>query len=236
MQIPQLSNFINKAIYKLAQVKRVNNDSASSLADAELNDLSYKDALLDAQARSFFRAEYGDIEPPPTVFPRLAHAIRLHSQEQERQARAKVTSSPAVVVPARRLGLAMVGLYRASSSAGTSRVLSGGLVTVLLMLAMGPNLAQVLGGPTGVGNFQGGRVDSGVITSVSPTEPQHTRSAAGQRQIRLLLEQKTGEDFDAPYQIQEGPPLDPAELRLVQKKISKQYIEPAHKLNAKGPE
>ncbi|HKP51041.1 MAG TPA: hypothetical protein VJ183_00150 [Chloroflexia bacterium] len=227
MQVPRLPDFIYTIIQKLTLGKRVDED-----VDVELNDLTYEDALLDAQARSFFRAEYMDKEASTDVFPRLAQAIRLHEQEQQAAwnggpRQAWTTRATGV---ARRFatgfGQAMAGLYRAGSSAGTSRVLSGGLVTVLLVLTMAPNMLTMLSGPSGV---------NGTASFLPPQSP-HQTLAIPLPDPQTRMEQKTGEDFDAPYQIQEVPPLDPVELRPVEKKASKLPAQPAHKIYNNGQE
>jgi hypothetical protein len=242
MQIPKLSNIIYKAIHKLARDGRATEDSVSPLV--ELNDLNYKDALFDAQVRSFLREEYQGAEPSASIFPQLAQAIRLHNQghaSEVQSPKSKVTPVRVLAGVMSRLALqlrqAMAQVYRVGSSAGTNRVLSGGLVTMLLILAMGPSLMQTLGSASVMGNLDRGRGESNVVALPSRTESQYPLSnPLSASQLRLLLEQKTGEDFDAPYQIQEVPPLDPAELRMVEKQVGKQRIEPARKLNTKGPE
>src|SRR5438093_11253950 len=62
---------------------KVQTHSDASLA---LNDLTYEDALLDRQARTFFQAEYGDAEPAPGVYAKVLRAIKVHQEEDARRA------------------------------------------------------------------------------------------------------------------------------------------------------
>jgi hypothetical protein len=43
-------------------------------------DLTYGDALLDERLRKYFQEEYGAVEPPEGIFPKLLEAIRRHRE------------------------------------------------------------------------------------------------------------------------------------------------------------
>ena len=92
------------------------------------NDRSYEDALLDVQITSYFRAEYGKAEPPKGVFPRIIQAIRLHRERQE-----KLANTSAFARFTESLGQKLASAYRFGARADSGRVLSGGLVTALLL-------------------------------------------------------------------------------------------------------
>jgi hypothetical protein len=105
----------------------------------EPSDRSYEDALLDVQLTSFFRSEYGKQEPPTGVFPRIVQAIRVHRERQEKLA--------SVGMFARWRGVAgekLAAAYRFGARADSGRVLSGGLVTALLLIAALPSLSNAL--------------------------------------------------------------------------------------------
>ncbi len=190
--------------------------------EAELNDLSYEDALLDAQMRAFFQVEYGTEEPPRTVLPRLARAIRVHDQGQrEPQSTGTSRAASSAKRLATRLAGAMLHLYGASSHAGMSRVVSGSLAAMLLIITMWPNMMQALSRPAGVDNAEIG--DIGYTTGIAVVHDRVFRmtdeasdeqgaDALGEGRIstqrqqpilddahdfrrRALLEQKTGESL-----------------------------------------
>jgi len=132
------SNHLPNAIRKIGS-KRVR--KAPEVDDTQ-EDLSYDDALLDVEIRSFMRAEYGNQNPPDGMFYRVMHAIRLHRQEQ---ARAELLASkPILERMLGRIGQALAGAYSYAARPGSGRMISGSLITALLVLAVWPGLARSL--------------------------------------------------------------------------------------------
>lgn len=199
MQSKQSSNFIYKIVCKLLHKGPAETQDSRD----DLNDRSYEDALLDVQLTSFFRAEYGKKEPPTGVFPRLIQAIWLHRERQE-----KLANASAIARFRDSLGQKLAAAYRLGARADSGRVLSGGLVTALLLIAMWPSMSRTLPnnnlGTLGLG---------GTTTAAQTAQPTSTSedggqatSSAGQyispgriyEEPRFRLEQKTGEDLAAP--------------------------------------
>lgn len=122
-----------KILHKGPVDKQVSTDESS--------DLSYEDALLDVQLTSFFRTEYAKQEPPSGVFPRIILAIHLHREKQEKLANASIFTRWADLV-----GQKLAAAYRFGARADSGRILSGGLVTALLLIAAWPSLSNTLSG------------------------------------------------------------------------------------------
>ncbi|MEP6776250.1 MAG: hypothetical protein ABJA50_11710 [Chloroflexota bacterium] len=137
MESKQSSNLIKKVACKILHKGPVDKQV---IAD-ESSDLSYEDALLDVQLTSFFRTEYAKQEPPSGVFPRIIQAIRLNRERQERLASAGLFTRLADMV-----GQKLVAAYRFGARADSGRVLSGGLLTALLLIAAWPSLSGTLSG------------------------------------------------------------------------------------------
>ena len=203
-----------KILHKGPVDKQVNADESS--------DLSYEDALLDVQLTSFFRTEYAKQEPPAGVLPRIVQAIRLHRERQEKLANASLITRWADLV-----GQKLVAAYRFGARADSGRILSGGLVTALLLIAAWPSLSSTLSGnSTGTiydTYFQALSNNVGVAPTQSPanmtgtsTEPLQatppTGTSADQSVLPageyispgriyedplLRMEQRTGEDLQA---------------------------------------
>jgi len=136
---------LNDKLYSIIDKLRLRKRSnASSMpADAELNDLSYEDAILDLEMRSFFRAEYGKSEPPAGVFPRVMCAIRLYNSGADAQAR---TGALAVFTRiTNKMGQALMAAYRLGSHASTGRILSGSIVAAALLLTVMPSVTSSFG-------------------------------------------------------------------------------------------
>ncbi len=189
----------------------------------ESSDLSYEDALLDVQLTSFFRTEYAKQEPPSGVFPRIIQAIRLNRDRQERLANAALLTRLADVV-----GQKLAAAYRFGARADSGRVLSGGLVTALLLIAAWPSLSGALSGNNKTGTvfdtyFQAfsnnGEVQSTqnpqglTVAPLQAAPPTVGSEAVGQSPVSmgpyvspgrlyedsiLRTEQRTGEDLKAP--------------------------------------
>lgn len=97
------------------------------------HDVSYEDAIFDLQLRNFFRAEYGQVEPPPRAFPRLLAAIRAHERGQA------VQEAPRPIA-------AMLSVYRALRTTTAHRLVSGGIAAALMIAVISSNSASFLRG------------------------------------------------------------------------------------------
>jgi hypothetical protein len=100
------------------------------------------ETLLDLQIRAYLRSEYANEIPPSGAFPRLMRAVQLHREEQRRIAEA--TFSERVARNIKRLGRALPGLYHTLGRAHSARIISSGMVTALMLLAMWPSMKQML--------------------------------------------------------------------------------------------
>lgn len=242
MQRSHISSFIHKLLRKSPPIEA--DDSAM------LNDLSYEDALLDVQLRSFFRAEYGRENPPQGVFPRLMRAIRLVGGEQR-------TSSKTGM--AGQLGQTLATIYRRGICSNMGRSLSGALVTAFLMLAMGPNISELLNGRPILGtDAQFGRPgnpsaiastnyrvpssdgDSMAGTTITPAYPAYSGQTVSneieREQARRIMEQKTGEYSLSATRQQENAYLDPIELGITQRGQDRTHTLPRYMRQTSGPE
>ncbi len=211
------SNLINKVACKILHKGPADKQV---IAD-ESSDLSYEDALLDVQLTSFFRTEYVKQEPPLGVFPRIIQAIRLNRERQERLANAGLFTRLADVV-----GQKLAAAYRFGARADSGRVLSGGLVTALLLIAAWPSLSGVLSSnnaSTTFGTYFQAFSNNGevqptqslqglTVATLQATPPTVSSETKGQSAISmgprvspgrlyedsiLRTEQRTGEDLGA---------------------------------------
>ncbi len=240
MQIARLSNLMQTIARRLGRKERLTDEA--ELSDvSDVSDLSYEDALLDVQVRSFFHAEYvkpGNDEAPHDIFPQLVHSIRVYNQSQEQDRRAQTSFKGRLAQALSQLGQATGAIYRLGSRPGMRRSLSGSLVTALLVLAIAPILVQSLNGRS-IGSMLGSSGNNapapqllpGTETTPTPSLPfspgQKASSDIRKEQAQLLLEQRFGEDFDAQETIQvEDDALYPAELRNAPKKASRNPDEP----------
>jgi hypothetical protein len=135
MESKQSSNLINKMACKILHKGPVDKQVSTD----EPSNLSYEDALLDVQLTSFFRTEYAKQEPPAGVLPRIMQAIRLHRERQAKLANASFFARWADLA-----GQKLAAAYRFGSRADSGRILSGGLVTALLLVAAWPSLSNTL--------------------------------------------------------------------------------------------
>lgn len=140
MDTKQSSNLIYKMACKILHKGPVD----KQVSVEESSDLSYEDALLDVQLTSFFRTEYAKQEPPSGVFPKIMQAIRLHREKQDKLANASIFVRWADLV-----GQKLAAAYRFGARADSGRILSGGLVTALLLIAAWPSLSNTLSGNSG---------------------------------------------------------------------------------------
>jgi hypothetical protein len=111
------------------------------------NDLSYEDALVDTQARLFFRSELGDTDPADPS--RTLKALMARIEKERNFAGEEIKSIPAgpVSAPVPVSGVVngfLSSARRAISGALVSRIVPGGVALVLLLSVLGADIAQVL--------------------------------------------------------------------------------------------
>jgi hypothetical protein len=225
----EIRNIIHTILRKLA--KSFAEKEAKTPSVAELNDHSYQNAIIDARVRSFFQAEYKNKEPSSSALPHLMRAIQLHQQQQNRRVQASIT-------PQLRNRLAMLlskateGFQHARPSSALNRLMSTGLVMLLLLFAAGPNATHLLRGLARTSDTQ----SSYQLAPQSPAEPQNTFSRGLPDAKQRLLEQKLDESFGESYSRQEVRPLDPPEMGLFDKKTSSTQVEPVRQPHSNWPE
>lgn len=95
------------------------------------NDLSYEDAILGLEIRSFMQSEYGTIEPPKGVFQRIVKAI-----EQNLTTQAASTG---------KQGGYLAAFYRMASGPVSGRLVPSAVAFALLVMVLGTNGANLLG-------------------------------------------------------------------------------------------
>ena len=109
-------------------------DGAGSDAPA-LHDLSYDEALFDAELRHFFKAEYRDAEPPPGVFSKVTRAINTDLNGE----------SKAAARPANSIGTVLKELLAGPTF---GRLVPGALALLVVVAVLGPDSARLLQGQT----------------------------------------------------------------------------------------
>jgi|SRR5687767_4140691 len=225
MQSSRLQNLIKAIALRLDRMGQMDDE-------AEKSDPSEDDAWLDAQMRSFFRAEYGKAEPPRDISVHLVYAIRRYHEKHSRRASGVKGTLRHAFGEMRRLPGA---IYRLGSRPDTSRLLSGTMVAALLVMAMGPKMMQSLSSPDSTASFatyerstdefwSAGRLEKAVnvrlssdladdfLSDIKPAPPPVSPGLEVE-QPRLFLERRIGEDLDALTPQQENE-LHPIELGL----------------------
>ncbi|MDQ3929830.1 MAG: hypothetical protein M3328_11895 [Chloroflexota bacterium] len=173
--------------------------NAPEEGNAPPDELSYEDALLDAQLRLFMRAEFDGVEPPAWQY---AQVERLISQDKETDGSLILPSLPSSTpflpaltsdLPASpfRVSRPSGRFYRLLMGTASSRLLPGGIALALMMMVLGANVSQLLRGEFSV--LYGGANPTPVAdgtgwdaTGVS-AQPPHTASGnptVGQPSIR----------------------------------------------------
>ncbi|MEO8287284.1 MAG: hypothetical protein ABI670_12740 [Chloroflexota bacterium] len=97
---------------------------------ASAYDVSYEDALLGLEIRSFLQAEYGQTEPPAGVFRRIMRAIEQQLATESRKTQPEFIAR----------------FYRAMSGPFTARLVPGAVALSLMVAVLGTNFPQVLRG------------------------------------------------------------------------------------------
>jgi hypothetical protein len=221
MVTKSISSLIDRIVSKIADKS---DPKISAPEEYEFDDLSYEDALLDVEIRSFMRTEFGKKMPPHGVFPRVMQAIKLYREDQAKNGSLGVASRLTRI--AGSLGQAIVATYKVGTRLDASRMVSGGLITALLLLAVWPGMARSLtnGGQleqyldvlsggvgsastvetTGRGTTESPTSISSLSAASTPVPAASTESAAQQSVYmspgriyddpRLMLAQRTGEN------------------------------------------
>ena len=228
MKLPRSRNLRHSIALRLGRKEQTHDAVESS-------DRSHDDAWLDAQMRSFFRAEYGKAEPPDDISVHLVEAIRRYYEKQNRRTPGLKGT---LVQWLRVLGQVPGAIYRVGSRPDTNRLLSGSMVAMLLAMAMAPKIVQSLSRPDPA-SYATYEVSSDEFWSatrlekaanaglVDMTNDSLTDVVAGNpyppssfeppvspgrevEQPLLLLERRTGEDFNAltPQQQNELHPVE----------------------------
>ncbi len=189
-----------------------------------------EEILLDHQMRSFLQSEYAKETPPSGVFPRLMRAVHLHREEQQKRAEARIREK--VVRNIGQLGRALTALYHTFGRGDTSRIISSGLVTALMLFAMWPSMKQMLVSNPFVSSLHANTSVDGsnssyptdLVTSQGPTqivastESSDISPSLVDEQRSLLLEQRNGEDLNAVPASEDPNYLHPFERGLGNKK------------------
>jgi hypothetical protein len=108
------------------------------LADLEAQDLSYEDALLDHEVRSYMKTEYGSATAPEDAFYKLSDTI--HTSEQG--SRPPLPTRTASASPS-LIAVAFASLQRYLARPALPRVVSTGLVLLLAFLAIDSRLTNL---------------------------------------------------------------------------------------------
>lgn len=118
-------------------------------------ELSYEDALLDAQLRLFMRADFKGVEPPSGQY---AQVERLISQDKEADNSLILPSLPSSSpflppsdLPASpfRASRPSGRFYRLLTAPASVRLLPGGIALALMIMVLGANVSPMLKGEVG---------------------------------------------------------------------------------------
>src|SRR5262245_55023319 len=101
----------------------------------QLNDLSYKDALLDRQIATFLQTEYGEAS---AADPRHSLSAVLHSIESREPS---VVRRPSFALPVANWFQAA---YRLVNGPGVARLVPGGVALMLLLSVFGADVTSML--------------------------------------------------------------------------------------------
>lgn len=171
-------------------------------------DVTYEDALLDAQARYFFSTEYSHSQPTEGVLNRVLMQIEVDA------ARVSDTRPRQLFFSPQAIG----AIYGALTKPIVSRLVPGSVALLLLGVLMGSNVSQLLRGTPQV--EESDAVYAPRVAQLGPT----TLS-------RSQLELRIGEKLDAPPTY---PPdsdlLDPVELMQPRQKRNYILTPPKHRV------
>lgn len=147
---------------------------------ARLRDLSYEDALLDAQLRLFLRAEYEDVQPPEGQYNQVTHIIAQRSHVEPR---------PRLLTPLLR---GRIYVYRKLTGPVLARLAPGGVALALLLMVLGTNASVMLRGDRGV---LYGSYDSSAPTPVAEELRQPLFNKAGNPEVmQPFVPQRSAEE------------------------------------------
>lgn len=170
---------------------------------AQSNDLTYKDALLDTQARLFFRSELGHAEPsdPQGAFGELLSKIEAtlpatsgcaEVEKAQPQRRTTPRHSPHLANPLRPRPAFAQSLRAALSNSFAARVVPGGVALALILFVLGSNAAQLRGGLVGQDGLPLGS-DAGAPPELreAPAQGSSTSSQVSQVVVSSIAEAPT---------------------------------------------
>lgn len=153
-------------------------------------DVTYEDALLDAQARYFFSAEYGHAQPSEGVLSRVLTQMEVDSAPMSDPRPGRLFFSPQ----------AIAAVYGALTRPIVSRLVPGSVALLLLGVLMGSNVSQLLSGTPQV-------EESDAVYTPSVAQLGPTTLSRSQLELRI------GERLDAPpTYLPDSDMLDPVEL------------------------
>ncbi|HYP40163.1 MAG TPA: hypothetical protein VEX13_07360 [Chloroflexia bacterium] len=133
--------------------------NAHEEGDAPPDELSYEDALLDAQLRLFMRAEYDGVQSPGGQY---AQVERLITQDEEAAGNLPILASQPPSTPFLppltadlpispfRPSKPSGRFYRLLTGTASARLLPGGIALALTMMVLGANVSQLLSGDVSV--------------------------------------------------------------------------------------
>jgi hypothetical protein len=226
MVTKSISNLIDRIASKITPKT---DREVSARADETTNDLSYEDALLDVEIRSFMRAEYGKKGPPNGVFPRVMQAIQLYREEQAKAAPRGLAASLTRI--AGSLGQTIVTTYKLGARLDAGRIVSGSLITAIVLLAVWPGMARSLSSGGQLGQYidvlSGGAASApglystGAETAESPTSTSASSSVPTPLPAGSGASTTTQSNYMTPGRIYDDPRLllaqrigeDPNELK-----------------------
>jgi|GEM_PF-5305520 len=241
MQLTQFTKLIHSAVRNIGKRGRGCDGSLPSNQECD-------DPLLDLQLRSYFRAEYGSKEPSRDAYIRLMSALRLNGEGIQEHQRAWSGLKYRLDQIGAQFGYTLAALYKAGSRADISRLVSGTLVAVLLVLAMAPNMLHLkpLNGissststlqKSGIEEIRrdsaseqsSGDASGGLTSNVTPQtmiSGQPDSDDRTREQQKLLLEQKIGETFYTPLRTEGSNDLHSVERGIDPTGPSIPYSDP----------
>lgn len=122
----------------------------SEQGDSPPEELSYEDALLDAQLRLFMRADFDGVSPPSGQYAQVEQLIL-----QDKEAEGSLLTLPSLPSPRPALqsptspfptSQPSGRLYRLLMCTASVRLLPSGIALALLLMVLGANVSQLLRG------------------------------------------------------------------------------------------
>jgi len=209
----------------------------------EDDDLSYETALLNLEVRSFLHSEYDGQEPPPDSFQQLMRTIESRD-EATHSGRDFATRAKQYLAQSRTSFRRSIGTFSGTMArSGVTRLVSSGLVAMLVVAVMWPRIAESLnaGAPSFSGSsvparqskFLGDPVSLAIAQAASngseqptghppfsvgtasqtDTSPRSVSPGLEYDQPRVWLQQHMGEYLDSSTQVQSSPQSESTQPR-----------------------